>query len=105
MGNDTLIGGDKKDTLIGGEGNDVLSGGKDKDTFVLMSGQGTDTIEDFENKKDSLALADGLTFGQLTIGQGNSNTIISVTDSGETLAILMGIESNSIDAKDFTDKF
>ena len=105
LGNDTLIGGDKKDTLIGGEGNDVLSGGKDKDTFVLMSGQGTDTIEDFENKKDSLALADGLTFGQLTIGQGNSNTIISVTDSGETLAILMGIESNSIDAKDFTDKF
>ena len=105
LGNDTLVGGDKKDTLIDGAGNDILSGGKDKDTFVLVSEQGTDTIEDFENKKDSLALAEDLTFGQITIGQEDSNTIIDVTGSGETLAILTGVDSNSIDAKDFTDKF
>jgi VCBS repeat-containing protein len=99
--NDTLHGDEGRDTLNGGAGDDILNGGKHKDIFVLAVGEGTDTIEDFENKKDFLALANGLTFGQLAIGQENNNTIISVADSGETLAILTGIESHSIDAKDF----
>ncbi|MDJ0900225.1 MAG: Ig-like domain-containing protein [Xenococcus sp. MO_188.B8] len=105
LGDDTLIGGHGKDTLYGGEGNDVLNGGKDKDVFVLMSEGMTDTIEDFENKKDSLGLSDGLTFEQLTIGQADNNTVISITDSGEVLAILANVESDLIDSKDFTYKF
>ena len=105
LGDDTLIGGHGKDTLYGGEGNDVLNGGKDKDIFVLISEGMTDTIEDFENKKDSLGLSDGLTFEQLTIGQADNNTVISITDSGEVLAILTDVESDLIDSKDFTYKF
>ena len=105
LGDDTLIGGHGKDTLYGGEGNDVLHGGKDKDTFVLMSEGMTDTIEDFENKKDSLGLSDGLTFEQLTIGQADKDTVISITDSGEILAVLSNVESDLIDSKDFTYKF
>jgi hypothetical protein len=70
-----------------------------------MSEGMSDIIEDFEHKKDSLGLTDGLTFEQLTIGQVDSNTVISITDSGETLAILNNVESNSIDVKDFTYKF
>ncbi len=105
LGDDTLIGGHGEDTLYGGEGNDVLNGGKDKDVFVLMSEGMTDTIEDFENKKDSLGLSNGLTFEQLTIGQADNNTVISITDSGEILAILTDIDSSLIDSKDFTYKF
>ncbi len=105
LGDDTLIGGHGKDTLYGGEGSDVLNGGKDKDIFVLMSEGMTDTIEDFENKKDTIGLSDGLTFEQLTIGQADNNTVISVIDSGEILAILTDVESNSIDAKDFIYNF
>jgi len=96
-----LIGGHGKDTLYGGEGYDILYGGKDKDVFILMPEGMTDTIEDFEEKKDSLGLSDGLTFEQLTIGQVDNNTTISVTDSGKILAVLTNIESDSINAKDF----
>lgn len=105
LGDDTLIGGHGKDTLYGGEGNDVLIGGKDKDTFVLMPEGMSDIIEDFEHKKDYLGLTDGLTFEQLTIGQADSNTVISITESGETLAVLNNVESDLIDVKDFTYKF
>lgn len=100
-GDDTLIGGHGKDTLYGGEGYDILYGGKDKDVFILMPEGMTDTIEDFEEKKDSLGLSYGLTFEQLTIGQADNNTIISITDSGKILAVLTNIESHLINAKDF----
>ena len=105
LGDDTLIGGHGEDTLYGGRGEDILNGGKDKDVFVLMSEGMTDTIEDFEDKKDTLGLSDGLTFEQLTIGQADNNTVISITDSGEVLAILANVESDLIDSKDFTYKF
>lgn len=101
-GNDRLIGGNSNDLLRGGEGNDLLKGGNGKDVFVLAVGEGTDIIEDFKSRNDSLGLAGSLTFRQLTIGQENDNTLVSLTESGEVLAILNGINSSSIGSKDFT---
>ncbi|GGA99633.1 rhizobiocin/RTX toxin [Brucella endophytica] len=59
-GNDQLFGGEGNDTLSGGAGNDVLSGGEGNDTFVFASGDGHDTVLDFQagqNGGDIVALS------------------------------------------------
>ncbi|NEQ35126.1 MAG: DUF4347 domain-containing protein [Okeania sp. SIO3I5] len=128
IGDDLLDGGDRKDSLIGGEGNDTLNGGKGNDileggvgddlldggvgkdslygnagndTFVLAPGMGKDTIFDFEDGSDLIKLEGGLTFGGLTIQNSGGSTLIKDTASGEKLAILDGVDHNSIDTIDF----
>ena len=113
-GDDTLIGGDGSDSLIGGSGNDSLSGGRGRDTldggagsdtlfggnakdlFVLRAESGEDTITDFESGSDRLGLADNLQFEQLSFV---GNTIQLETD---VLATLVGIDTESLTADDFT---
>jgi Ca2+-binding RTX toxin-like protein len=53
-GNDHLVGGDGSDLLIGGGGNDVLDGGAGPDKFMILRGDGVDTIKNFtaEDKID-----------------------------------------------------
>jgi len=46
-GNDNLNGGAGRDTLDGGMGDDVLAGGSGNDDFIVVAGQGNDTIVDF----------------------------------------------------------
>jgi Cadherin-like domain/Calx-beta domain/RTX calcium-binding nonapeptide repeat (4 copies) len=99
-GNDTLFGGAGNDILRGGTGNDTLGGGTGNDLFVLASGEGTDTIKDFNLTLDKIGLANGLSFGQLTITQGtgsNANSAL-ITDStnNELLAILNGVQANTL---------
>ena len=53
-GDDELDGGDGNDTIQGDKGDDVLTGGDGNDTFVLMEGDGDDTIEDFESGEDTI---------------------------------------------------
>jgi len=107
-GNDSLFGqngddqiwGDAGDDLLrGGLGNDTLfgdngSGGDGSDTFILAAGEGTDTIGDFEVGEDFIGLADGLTFGQLSVTQEGNNTVISFGD--ETLAILNQVQAETL---------
>ena len=109
-GNDTLTGTTSDDQLSGyagddilrgGLGNDQLSGGAGIDTFVLAPGEGTDTITDFMVDQDRIGLAEGLSFGQLTITQDGSDTLIKLTSDNEILAILSGVQSNSLTAADF----
>ncbi|HCP81620.1 MAG TPA: hypothetical protein DIT67_08515, partial [Octadecabacter sp.] len=47
-GNDTLSGNSGNDTLIGGVGDDFLTGNSGRDTFNFQTGDGQDTIADFE---------------------------------------------------------
>ncbi len=120
-GNNPLEGGDEQDTLTGstrkdqlsgaagddillrgGIGNNQLSGGAGIDTFVLAPGEGTDTITDFMVDQDRIGLAEGLSFGQLTITQDGSDTLIRLTSDNELLAVLSGVQSNSLTAADFT---
>jgi Ca2+-binding RTX toxin-like protein len=98
-GDDQIYGDDGDDLLRGGLGNDTLvgddfSGGNGSDTFVLALGEGTDTLLDFKVGDDLIALADGLMFEQLSITQSGSNTLIDSSD--ETLAILNGVDANSL---------
>ncbi|EGJ35199.1 MULTISPECIES: choice-of-anchor I family protein [Moorena] len=107
-GNDSLFGqkgddqiwGDAGDDLLrGGLGNDTLfgdngSGGDGSDTFILAAGEGTDTIGDFQVSEDFIGLADGLTFGQLSVTQESNNAVISFGD--ETLAILNQVQAETL---------
>jgi Ca2+-binding RTX toxin-like protein len=67
-GNDTIWGGNGDDIIWGGLGNDTFWGGADKDSFVLVRGQGKDTIEDFKIGEDVLGCAGGLRYDSLVLG-------------------------------------
>ncbi len=47
-GDDTLIGNGGDDVLAGGAGTDVMTGGTGADRFVFATGDGADTVTDFE---------------------------------------------------------
>jgi hypothetical protein len=51
--------------------------------------------------EDVLGLESGLTFSQLLIVQVEDNTLISVENSGEVLATLIGIQVSQISQGDF----
>ncbi len=120
-GNDSLFGGSGDDILSGGRGADTLTGGDGSDTFVIgrvgtsPSGVGflttggpnigdADLITDFKTG-DSIGLAGGLNFTELDIFQGqgsnSSNTIIRDKRTGEFLAVLIDVRSNSLDESKF----
>ena len=95
-GNDTLLGGNGADKLRGGLGEDELIGGKRRDTFILAAGEATDTIIDFSTS-DVIGLADGLTFSELSFSGSN----IIVTANNEVLATLTGINTTTLNTRDF----
>ena len=110
-GRDSLSGGTDKDRLDGGRGDDLLDGGRGSDRlkgdrgadgFVLREGDGRDIILDYHDGQDRFLLADGLAFDELTITQGRGETSISVTDTNEELASLIGVQANLIGSEDFT---
>jgi Ca2+-binding RTX toxin-like protein len=105
-GSDTLLGGWGNDRLRGGKDSDILTGGNGRDTFVLALGEGTDTITDFNRTADNIGLANGLSFGQLSITQGTgsnaSNTLIASSSNNELLAILSGVQANTLSSSLFT---
>ncbi len=125
-GNDTLLGDNGNDTLYGNIGSDQLTGGPGSDTFVLASDigiarpgdEGFDTITDFEDNVDQLGLDNGIvdstdgitlktlnrkiTFNDLTIAQEGANTVITITDTGERIAVLENVAANTINESDFT---
>ena len=98
-GDDTIWGDDGDDLLWGGKGNDTLtgdndSGGSGSDTFVLVIGEGTDTITDFEVGTDFIGLFGTLSFGQLSIRQDAQDALIGFGD--ETLAVLSGVQADAL---------
>ncbi|MEL7330437.1 MAG: hypothetical protein AAGJ69_11485, partial [Cyanobacteria bacterium J06559_1] len=106
-GDDFIWGDDGDDIIMGVTGNDTLVGdnfsnGSGSDLFVFGSGDGTDTILDFEVGIDRIGLIAGeLTFTDLTITQDGSDTLLGVTSSGETLAILNGVQASSLTESSF----
>lgn len=102
---DLLRGGDGNDFLVGGEGEDTLIGGAGNDLFYIDAGKGTDTIGDFENGTDLIGHPSIVTPVDLTIAQGtgdqSADTLISLTATGELLAILSGIEASTISSANF----
>jgi phosphodiesterase/alkaline phosphatase D-like protein len=96
-GNDRLLGLDGNDVLNGGRGQNVLTGGAGDDTFVLAAGS-THTLTDF-GQGDRLALSGGLGFGQLTVTQEGSNTLIAV--GHESLAVLSNVQATTLTSAAF----
>jgi Ca2+-binding RTX toxin-like protein len=110
-GDDSLRGGQSNDILLGNQGNDFLSGdlGDDSlvgdvgnDRFLLSTNSGIDTIFDFEDGIDLIALDSGLTFSQLSITDSNSLTLIRLSATNEILATLNGVTANQISIVDFS---
>ncbi|MEO1341071.1 MAG: calcium-binding protein, partial [Cyanobacteria bacterium J06635_13] len=94
-GDDTLLGGNDNDTLDGGSGNDLLTGGAGSDVFVLTAGFGTDTITDFGRDNDSISLAGGVSFNDLSFAGSD------IIFGAETLATLNGFDATTLTESDF----
>ncbi|MGL6338136.1 MAG: serine hydrolase [Waterburya sp.] len=112
-GNDTLNGGEADDTLFGNAGDDLLIGGLGKnaltgdegnDLFALES-KAIITITDFTDGQDLLKLSDGLSFADLKITQGEgekaANTLITLGNNNETIAVLNGVNAELFTTEDF----
>lgn len=107
-GNDILRGGTGSDTLEGGKGNDILQGeigndfligGAGADQFVLASGQGGETIQDFEDDIDRFVLGAGLNLENLDILSTGSDTAIINDDT--ILAVVKNTQPFVIGVEDF----
>ena len=110
-GDDFLNGGAGDDVLMGVTGRDILIGGGGADLFVFGTGDGgarvgnnlgNDLIRDFEVGVDKIGLVEGeLTFADITITQSGNRTLLGVASSGETLAVLKGVDASSIGESTF----
>ncbi len=100
---DDIYGGEGDDTLTGGTGDDTLTGGEGADTFVFASGDGKDTITDFENGTDKIDLSavSGISgFSDLMITQDGDDTVIDLGESVGQIT-LEDFTSSDLDASDF----
>ncbi len=83
----------------------MISGGEGADTFfVFASGDGSDTITDFENGTDKIdlsAISSITAFTNLTITQDGDDTKIDLSAHGGGEIILEDFTSTDLDAADF----
>ncbi len=110
-GDDRLFGDDGADKLLGGEGTDFLRGGEGVDTFIFRSGDGVDTILDFEDGTDSVvfkAATDDapttptLGFADLNItDNAEAGGAVITSDKYEGEIIVKGVDASNLTADDF----
>lgn len=108
LGRDVLVGagGDDRlqaftgqDRLNGGTGDDRLTGGGERDVFLFRTGDGTDTITDFQDRIDRIEIASGPTdFAGVTVTDAGADTIVSF---GDVTIRLVGVDAGLIRAGDF----
>ena len=107
-GNDTLFGGNQFDRLDGEDGDDYLdgangitvyTGGNGQDTFV-MNEDSVDWVRDFQLGKDTIGLADGLSFTELEI-TGRVNSFIAI--DGDRIGVLLDVNPNDLDVSNFVE--
>gem|GEM_PF-250245 len=78
-GDDSLSGGGGNDVLEGGTGNDVLDGGAGSDTYVFNSGDGQDTINNYDatvGRVDVLSFGSGILPASVTARRTNTNDLV-----------------------------
>ncbi|WP_107496458.1 calcium-binding protein [Thalassobius sp. I31.1] len=90
---DTLSGSDGNERLRGGNGNDHLTGGGGNDAFIFATGDGHDTISDFDPEQDQIFVDGGIIsdLGNLPEGMtvtATSEQLILHYGSGDTITIL-----------------
>jgi len=108
LGDDSLDGQGGDDVLNGGYGSDVLTGGAGNDIFRLTAiSDSADIFTDFtsgEDKVDLSAITANSDYVAYSLVQKGQNTIVRVELSdGSTndLAILQGIDADSLSGADF----
>jgi hypothetical protein len=97
-GNDRANGGTGDDLLDGGIGRNQLKGAQGADTFVLTR-NGTQIIQDFQDGIDRIGLSQGLVAEMLTFTQRGSDTVIQA--GRNSLAVLKNVQANVITGDDF----
>ncbi|GAX43111.1 cadherin [Tolypothrix sp. NIES-4075] len=98
-GNDSIWGAAGDDEIWGGAGNDILNGGTGKDSFVLVRGQGKDTIEDFKIGEDVLGCAGGLKYDPMMLGFQDVAGDTLIFDKGrnnQDLALVKNISASQL---------
>lgn len=98
-GNDKLVGGGGNDILVGGKGDDRLIGGLGADRFVFsaVANLGNDTIADFQDGIDMIAIAGSTSFGDLSITQIGADTLVSWLSTSVTLTSINVSDVTSAD--------
>ena len=101
-GLDTLIGGRGRDTLKGGLGDDTLTGGAGRDVFIINPGDGSDTITDFKNTKDTIDFSSLHRFeGMAALNSAiQSGADVVMTLPGGTTLTLQGFTLADLDLSD-----
>lgn len=106
LGNDLdnfISAGAGSQTINGGKGNDLLTGGADADIFVVVKGNGSDTVNDFQAGVDRIQISQyGMTsFDQVKshMTQKGADVVIKLSDT-ESLTLRDHTVSD-FSAKDF----
>jgi Ca2+-binding RTX toxin-like protein len=89
-GNDSLIGGTGNDILIGGTGNDTLDGGVGSDTYVFNTGDGQDTINNYDagtSRLDILSFGPDIDPADVTARRVDNNLVLTFADSDDKVAV------------------
>jgi Right handed beta helix region/RTX calcium-binding nonapeptide repeat (4 copies) len=97
-GADIVFGDAGNDWLIGGAGSDWLTGGTGSDTFLFSLNSGNDTIADFTDRQDKIAISGVSNMSQLAIRQIGVDTDIGF---GTAHVLLLGVNASTITATDF----
>jgi Ca2+-binding RTX toxin-like protein len=104
-GNDTIFAGAGNNWIKAGAGNNTIYSDSGQDLFILSTGDGWDTIKNFEIGKDKLGLTEGLQVDRLLISQINSGgffgTQIGIKGSDEILARLEFTQSSQLNSNSF----
>jgi serralysin len=101
--NNRIEGNAAANTLAGGAGNDILIGGGGADQFVFAIGSGADTVNDYVDGADKIAINgySGLTFAGLSITQGPTAADSLITLSDGATITLLGVTTGQLTADDF----
>jgi Ca2+-binding RTX toxin-like protein len=97
-GDDTIYASEGDNYIDAGTGFNTLDSGSGSDLFALHSGNGFSNIINFNVDRDILGLVGGLNASNLTLRQVNCGgyfTEVSVTATGDVLAQLQGIHTNT----------
>jgi Ca2+-binding RTX toxin-like protein len=101
-GNDYIRGGQGQDIIAGGEGDDRLRGGRDSDTFYFRTGDGMDTIVDFDTsgrRQDVIRILDVEEISELTVRQRHGDVVIEF--GGEDKIILRHVDLDDLSPRNF----
>ncbi|MCP5072983.1 MAG: hypothetical protein GY947_06765 [Rhodobacteraceae bacterium] len=96
---DSIDGGGGNDNLRGQTGDDTLTGGSGTDKFLFKTGDGNDTITDFEDGADLIKIISGAaSFADVTVTDSGADTIVSFSD---VTILLQNVDHTDITAADF----